>query len=40
MNKIVESYSEEFDVKMALIQELIPIMSPENWTTKTKKLDV
>ncbi len=25
MNKIVESYSEEFDVKMAIIQELIPL---------------
>ena len=25
MNKIVDSYSEEFDVKMALIQELIPL---------------
>ena len=25
MNKIVESYSEEFDVKMSLIQELIPL---------------
>ena len=25
MNKIVDSYSEEFDVKMSLIQELIPL---------------
>src|SRR5450631_4035791 len=25
MNKIVDSYSEEFDVKMTLIQELIPL---------------
>ena len=25
MNKLVDSYSEEFDVKMAVIQELIPL---------------
>ena len=25
MNKIMDSYSEEFDVKMAVIQELIPL---------------
>lgn len=25
MNKIVDSYSEDFDVKMSLIQELIPL---------------
>ena len=25
MNKIMDSYSEEFDVKMSVIQELIPL---------------